>query len=170
MGQAISIESKFCVKVPDSLLVEYTVVRTSGEVDSGWRIPLEWYEDDKYTYTFPSASKHGKSDRKGLENWRIFMYKGERNSQAYMYAWRRVNSIYPSELYGNEEAIQEWQDKTAILLEELEATRLAEGGTTPEDELKELSLKGIDVLARLAQSDAERWDSYEKEDAMKAIN
>ena len=168
MGQAISIESKYCITVPEALCQkEYTVQRTSGELDDGWRIQVDCYENEDTIFPFPRASRHAKSSRKGLENWRVLMEKGSPSSQEYMYAWRRVNSIYPSELHGDEEAIKEWQDKTATVFEELEVTRVAEGGRTPESDEKELAILNKDAMLRIAQSDAERWDGYAKEEGIK---
>lgn len=88
------------------------------------------------------------------------MEKGLPTSQDYMYAWRRVNSIYPSELHGDEDAIKEWQDKTATMFEELEVTRVAEGGKTPESELKEIEARAGQGLASIAQLDEERVAGY----------
>ena len=161
MGQAISIESKYCITVPEALCQkEYTVQRTSGELDDGWRIQVDYYENEDTIFPFPRASRHAKSSRKGLENWRVLMEKGSPSSQEYMYAWRRVNSIYPSELHGDEDAIKEWQDKTATMFEELEVIRVAEGGKTPESELKEIEARIGQGLAAIAQLDEERMASY----------
>ena len=91
------------------------------------------------------------------------MEKGSPSSQEYMYAWRRVNSIYPSELHGDEEAIKEWQDKTATMFEELEVTRVAEGGRTPESDLEEISARAGQGIATIAQLDEERVAGYAKE-------
>ena len=162
MGQAMSIESKFCVQVPETLLVNYTVKRTSGDMESGWRIPLECYVD-RLDIEVPSASRHARSDYKGLENWRIFMDNGSKTPEEYRHGWRRVSTVYPTDLDGDEEAIEEWRKKTIALLEELELTRLAEGGKTPEQELSELSANANGALARMAEADAERVAGYAKE-------
>jgi len=162
MGQAMSIESKFCVQVPETLLVNYTVKRTSGEMESGWRIPLECYVD-RLDIEVPSASRHARSDHKGLENWRIFMDNGPKTPEEYRNGWRRVSTVYPTDLDGDEEAIEEWRKKTIALLEELEAARIAEGGKTPEDELRELSANANGAIARMAQADDERVAGYAKE-------
>jgi hypothetical protein len=162
MGQAMSIESKFCVQVPETLLVNYTVKRTSGQMESGWRIPLECYVE-RVDIAVPSASRHARSDHKGLENWRIFMDNGPKTPEEYMYGWRRVSTVYPTDLDGDEEAIEKWREATITLLEELEAARIAEGGKTPEDELRELSAKANGAIARMAEADAERVAGYAKE-------
>jgi len=162
MGQAMSIESKFCVQVPEILLVNYTVKRTSGEMETGWRIPLECYVD-RLDIEMPSASRHARSDRKGLENWRIFMDNGPKTPEEYAHGWRRVSTVYPTDLDGDEEAIEKWRESTIALLEELEAARIAEGGKTPEDELRELSANANGAIARMAQADAERVAGYAKE-------
>lgn len=162
MGQAMSIESKFCVQVPETLLVNYTVKRTSGQMESGWRIPLECYVE-RVDIAVPSASRHARSDHKGLENWRIFMDNGPKTPEEYMYGWRRVSTVYPTDLDGDEEAIEKWREATITLLEELEAARIAEGGKTPEQELNELSDKASGTLARIAEEDAKRVATYTEE-------
>jgi hypothetical protein len=135
MGQAISIESKYCVQVPESLLVKYTVDKSGyhNHHQSGWRIPLQC-NVESVNINVPSASKHGLSDYNGLENWRIFMDNGSKNPENYTYGWRRVRTIYPSNLFGNNEAIEKWQEATITLLEKLEAERLEGGGKTPQQE------------------------------------
>jgi hypothetical protein len=154
MGQAISIESEFCIQVPESLCVDYTVKRTSGEMDSGWRIPSECYVNRGFDLSFPSASKHANTETK---HWRIFMANGKTTPEEVRYAWRRVNSIYPTELEGDEDAILSWQKATELHFDELEATRIAEGGKTPESVM---SAERIDVMAALAKADAERVAGY----------
>lgn len=177
MGQQISIPSQYHVRVPESLYEkEYTVIRTSGEVDHGWRIPLRWTDDTgKFAMEYPSASKHAQTETKpgymcGEKNWRIFMWKEEAGGVAYdnrsfLYAWRRVETIYPTELADNEEAIEEWQKKTVALLDELEAARIAEGGKTPEDEMLEISLNSREAMLRMAQEDEERVARWEREES-----
>jgi hypothetical protein len=49
----------------------------------------------------------------------------------------------------------------------LEVTRVAEGGRTPESDEEELAILNKDAMLRIAQSDAERWDGYAKEDETK---
>ena len=159
----MSIESKFCVQVPEALLVNYTVKRTSGDMESGWRIPLECYVET-VDLAVPSASRHARSEHKGLENWRIFMENGSKTPEEYRHGWRRVSTVYPTDLDGDQEAIEEWRKKTIALLEELEAARIAEGGKTPEDELREFSAKANGAIAMMAEADAERVAGYAKED------
>jgi hypothetical protein len=106
----------------------------------------------------------------GEKNWRIFMWKEEAGGVAYdnrsfLYAWRRVETIYPTELADNEEAIEEWQKKTVALLDELETARIAEGGKTPEDEMQEISLNSREAMLRMAQDDEERVARWEKEES-----
>ena len=175
MGQQISIPSQYHLRVPESLSEkEYTVIRTSGEVDQGWRIPLRWTDDSgRFSMEFPSASKHAQTERKpgymcGEKKWRIFMWKEEAggvayDNRSYIYAWRRLDTIYPTELTDNEEAIEEWRKGVAVLLDELEAKRVAEGGMTPESEMKEVSLNSREAMLGMAQEDEERVAAYDKE-------
>jgi hypothetical protein len=136
MGQTISIPEEYCVEVPEGFLEkDYTVKRTSGQMESGWRIPRECYVD-RLDLDAPSASKHARSDSKGLENWRIFMDNGPKSPEEYAHGWRRISTVYPTELDGDEEAIEEWRKKTIELLEQLEVARVTAGGKTPEEEFR----------------------------------
>ena len=159
MGQAISIERKFCIQVPEDLLVKYTVKRTSGQMESGWRIPLECYVD-RMEVEMPSASVHAKTDSK---HWRIFMDNGSTMPETLLFGWRRVNSIYPTDLEGDQDAILEWQTRTQELFDELEKARIAEGGKTPESELKEISARTGQLFAMMAEQDVERMAGYAEE-------
>jgi hypothetical protein len=159
MGQAISIDSKYCIEVPEALCVEYTVKRTSGEMDGGWRIPSEFYMS-RVELTFPSASKHAQTETK---HWRIFMHNGKTTPEEIRYAWRRVNSVYPTELEGDEDAILTWQSNVERLFDTLEEARIAEGGKTPESELKEIDISIGDGFRRIQKEDDERVAGYEKE-------
>jgi len=156
MGQEISIPIQYQLRVPECLYEkEYTVIRTSGEVDKGWRIPPRWVDEDergKFLVEFPYASKHANTKPGEEKKWRIFMCK----EVAYIHGWRRLETIYPTELTDNEEAIEEWRKSTAALLDELEATRVAGGGMTPESEMKEISLRYYDGLVRMQKEDEER--------------
>lgn len=159
MGQAISIDSKYCIEVPEALCVEYTVKRTSGEMDGGWRIPSECYMS-RAELTFPSASKHAQTDTK---HWRIFMDNGKMTPEEVRYGWRRVNSVYPTELEGDEDAILTWQSNVERLFDTLEEARIAEGGKTPESELKEIDMSYGDALRKMQKEDDDRVAGYEKE-------
>ncbi|NBV77599.1 hypothetical protein EBR66_05555 [bacterium] len=156
MGQQISIPNEFHVRVPESLYEkEYTVLRTSGHLDQGWRIPLRWADEkSKILFDFPSCSKHAETKPGEEKKWRIFMWKESES----LNGWRRLETIYPTELTDNE-AIEEWRKNTAALLDALEATRVAEGGMTPE----KISLKAYDALVRMQKEDEERVSAYETE-------
>jgi hypothetical protein len=157
MGQAISIDTKYCIQVPESLCVEYTVKRTSGKMEECWHISPEFFIRRDFEVKFPSASKHAVKENK---QWRIFMDNGKTTPEEVMYGWRRVNSIYPTELEGDEEAILSWQKSTELLFEELEVARIAQGGKTPESEM---SAESKNFMAALAKADEERVAGYEKE-------
>lgn len=155
MGQTISIPEEYCVEVPEGFLEkDYTVKRTSGQMESGWRIPRECYVD-RLDLDAPSASRHARSDRKGLENWRIFMDNGPKSPEEYAHGWRRVSTVYPTDLDGDEEAIEEWRKKTIELLEQLEVARVAAGGKTPQEDLQEASINASRGLQEVARLDAE---------------
>lgn len=155
MGQIISIPEEYRVEVPEGFLEKnYTVKRTSGLMESGWRIPRECYVE-RLELDAPSASKHARSDSKGLENWRIFMDNSPKSPEEYAHGWRRVSTVYPTDLDGDQEAIEEWRKKTIELLEQLEAARVAAGGKTPQEHLQEASINASRELHQVAQQNDE---------------
>lgn len=91
------------------------------------------------------------------------MNNGKTTPEELRYGWRRVNSIYPSELEGDEDAILLWQINTERLFDELEAARIAEGGKTPESELKEIDMSLGDAFRKMQKEDDERVAAYEKD-------
>ena len=132
MGNAISIPERYCIRVPDNLVSkEYTVKRTSGVMEKGWRIGKSEY-DCKNELTRPSASKYGRTHTSDNDDvWRIFTNNGKNDPNTYLYAWRRLEHIEPTELNGDQEAIQQWRAEVIALFEKLEEARIAEGGEVP---------------------------------------
>jgi hypothetical protein len=99
----------------------YTVQRTSGILDKGWHISYTCGIEP--SVKGPSASKHGIKDP-GV--WRIHLNNSE-NGEGNPYAcgWRRIETIHPTRLSGNEDAIKEWRELLINSLEVLEVRRLA---------------------------------------------
>ena len=96
---------------------KYTVKRTSGDLDEGWVISIE--SGLALNVSGPSATKHFPKDT-GL--WRIFMDNGK-TAHEYMCGWRRIETIYPTRLSGDEEAIKTWRQSLLEILEALESKR-----------------------------------------------
>ena len=126
MGQAIGIPfiyHVFLTDYPEIANDSYTVERTSGEVDSGWRIPASSPVDN--SVTAPAASIHASITAEMKGGWRIFMDNDAKDINLLRGGWRRVETIWPTRLHGDVEAIDKWRNETLIILEELEKKRLA---------------------------------------------
>ena len=124
MGNAISVVKELQCSLsdlPDMINDSYTVERSAGGVDPNWVISVSSGLDR--SIQGPSASKHSMKDS-GI--WRIFMDNGEKNPELYRCGWRRINTIAPTRLSGDLEAIGEWRSKTIERLELLELKRVAE--------------------------------------------
>ena len=136
MGKTMSIPECYCIRVPDNLVSkEYTVKRTSGVMEKGWRIGESEY-DGENELTRPSASKYGRIFQSTSGNndvWRIFTNNGKKDPNTYLYAWRRLENIEPTELNGDQEAIQQWRAEVIALFDKLEEARIAEGGEVPKN-------------------------------------
>ena len=122
MGSQISIEKRFHVSLAqyeDIVNDTYTVKRTSEELDDGWKIS---HESGVVTNVKgPSATKHCTKDETRI--WRIFMDNGK-NSDDYVCGWRRLETIQPTRLNNDEEAIKMWRETLKEILEALEVKRL----------------------------------------------
>ena len=114
MGQGLTIPKEF--HVPLSIYKEiasdtYTVKRTSGMLDEGWKISEESASEP--ALEGPSAAKYKVKD---TEVWRIFMDNGK-TAHEYVCGWRRVETIQPTRLNGDEEAINLWRQELIKMLE-----------------------------------------------------
>ena len=124
MGQPISIPSVYHVLLTDYPEItndSYTVERTNGSIESGWRIPVTSGVD--MSVKAPAASIHAVLTEGMKGGWRIFLDNGLTNANEMLGGWRRLDSIWPTRLNGNAEAIQKWRDETTLILEELEKKR-----------------------------------------------
>ena len=115
----MSIESHLHVSLSayDDLVDDtYTVKRTSGLFDDGWKISHQ--SASQPSLNGPSATKHcGKDDNK----WRIFL-DNNKSGEAYACGWRRIETIHPTRLYGGD--IEAWRESTIKRLDELEILRI----------------------------------------------
>lgn len=118
MGNTISF--KDCVNVEQlrelTQYDDYTVLRTSGELDSGWiigptRVAANW------------INQHALK-REGI--WRVFLNNGQGDPNLALYAWRHLDKIFPSSMKGQEAEILVWRETVIAKLEDLEIKRVAE--------------------------------------------
>jgi hypothetical protein len=123
MGQPISIPIEDCVFLddyPELLNETYTVERTSGTIDPGWRIPSKSAVD--ISVQRPSASVHAEVAEFKKGGWRIFMDNGPKEVHEILGGWRRLDSIWPTRLTSKDE-IEKWRSDTLKILNLLEAKR-----------------------------------------------
>lgn len=121
MGNHISQSQ--CVSLEDSTLYiepSYTVKRTSGEMESGWVIS----KPKVMGTSFPPWINQHATKQNPEEQWRIFMNNNSDNPNTYICGWRRLETIYPSNLEGDTEAIRVWRYDFLKHLEILEELRL----------------------------------------------
>ena len=116
MGNTISV--KDCVNVDEvrelTQYSDYTVTRTSGELDSGWIIgptgvAANWIKQH-------ALKKEG--------TWRIFLNNGQGDPNLSLYAWRHLDKIFPSSLKAQDDEILHWRETVISKLEALETKRL----------------------------------------------
>ena len=94
----------------------YRIQRTSGEWEDNWKIGNGICYPDWITQT---ASKK-------LGSWCIFMHNNKcDNPNLYVSGWRRLETVFPSSLNGDEEAINTWRKKVSSQLDSLEEQRIA---------------------------------------------
>jgi hypothetical protein len=97
----------------------YSVLRSAGGMDSGWKVSHQ--SSREMWLRGPAATKH--YNYPGAKNgWRIFLDNG--NDMYYCCGWRHIESIYPTRLSGDEEAIKVWRQEFLELLEALETQRM----------------------------------------------
>ena len=98
----------------------YTVKRTSGIEDSGWSISKPCIGAGQPSWIDMHACKYVNSS-----GWRIFMHNNLEDPNEYAFGWRRVETINPSHLNGNPDAIHTWRESLIQHLDTLEMARLA---------------------------------------------
>ena len=129
MGQHMSIAKELQVSLSDYKIYTndtYTVTRTSGLLDAGWGIGTE--SSLEPTVDGPCATKQCAKDT-GV--WRIFMDNGKKSPDEYVCGWRRLETIWPTRLSGDEQAIKVWREAFVQILDTLEAKRLEAYEQTP---------------------------------------
>ena len=126
----MSIAKRFHVSLIDYEEIandKYTVKRTSGVFEEGWKISI--HSGCELNLEGPSATKHFPKDT-GL--WRIFMDNGK-TADEYMCGWRRIETIYPTRLNGDEDAIKAWRQSLQEILDALEVKRVETEDAEPKD-------------------------------------
>jgi hypothetical protein len=140
MGQGLTIPKELHVSLREYEEIAndtYIVKRSSGMLDPGWIISHQ--SGLEPNVEGPSASKRPTKDKakviRGYNEpaidetadetpvWRIFMINGK-NANDYVCGWRRLETIHPARLDGDEEAITAWRKKLVEILEALELKRL----------------------------------------------
>lgn len=97
----------------------YMVKRTSGAEDFGWRISKPCIGAGQPAW----LDRHAFKDTK-VGVWRIFMHNAADDPNEYAHGWRRVDTIYPTDLKENPDAILLWRTNLIQHLDALEAKRL----------------------------------------------
>jgi hypothetical protein len=99
----------------------YTVVRTSGDHQTGWRMTKEQHRCfNQATGWRPTA--HAMLTEEG---WRVNMHNGQHTDEEgnidpkHACGWRRLGTFWPTHLTGDEAAIKSWSDALRNRLEEL---------------------------------------------------
>jgi len=119
MGQGISAPKDECVSIQgieELMNGSFTVKRTSGDLETGWFVPKEHHHCASLCpgHCFAAAWKH--------EVWRIFMRNSD-DSKVHACGWRRLETVQPTALSGNQEAIDMWRSKMIVFLEVEQANR-----------------------------------------------
>jgi hypothetical protein len=104
-----------CVNIEGQEITKesYTIKRTSGDIETNWVIGGG--------YGVPGWLTRHALKREG--RWRIFMDNSQKDSDAIVQGWRRLSTIYPTRLEGDEGGIDEWRKMVEKLLDELEEAR-----------------------------------------------
>ena len=117
MGNTLTKEKCISLEGMSELINDsYTVIRTSGEIESGWSIapPIMGNMPEWIVY-------HALKDN-GV--WRIFMHNNNKDPNLYVCGWRQLNSIYPTQFADDLEIINAWRSNTESILNNLEMKRL----------------------------------------------
>ena len=124
MGQNIS--GLYCVNLADlpekyyeELMAEnFTVVRTNGEVQAGWKIPRDVHSCHTSNYTWcTSHATNSYPGSKGLKQWKFHMVYGDGDD--HVCGWRACEegrrSFWPTRLTKQEEKEAWWANLDAMV-------------------------------------------------------
>jgi len=121
MGQVVSVPKTKAIDISDIsvfLSDTFTVVRSDRSHDRGWSACDFFLEDGNRT-DFDSIVGAKCEVRPGeTPVWRILMHN-QKDGIANRFGWRRLSTIWPTRLDGDEEAIQKWWTETEAKLDDL---------------------------------------------------
>jgi hypothetical protein len=95
----------------------FHVTRTSGEVETGWVCskPANSFNTGLANWVNQHALKSNK--------WKIFLHNQGTTINTYVSGWRNIETIWPSRLDGDRNAILEWRTKLGKALDDIEKSR-----------------------------------------------
>ena len=102
----------------------YTVKRTSGDLEDGWRIS----NGPHHCASSSGSGWVGGHARKPAEGWRVFMslpveLESERE---HFCGWRRHGTFFPTRIKDQDAEIKSWQDSLLLDLDALQAAKNAD--------------------------------------------
>ena len=120
MGQVISVPYNHGIDIsslPDFANETFTVTRSSGQLDSGWG-PCKYFIENNGSHTEFKTIVAGKYEVRQDEEpvWRVLMNNKKEDADILM-GWRKLSTIWPSRLDGNDELIKKWQTEMEAKLE-----------------------------------------------------
>jgi hypothetical protein len=128
MGQIISIPHNHGIDIsslPDFANETFTVTRSSGLLDPGWG-PCKYYIENNGSHTefktIVAAKYKVRQDEEPV--WRVLMNNKKEDAEV-LFGWRKLSTIWPSCLDGNDELIKKWQTEMEAKLEPLYAAHYA---------------------------------------------
>jgi hypothetical protein len=108
----MGITKSKCVSLEDEVAYHtetYTVIRSSGEEQTGWMISPQPHRCRHYGQIKWNPTCYATLERDG---WRIHMHNGHEdpeNPKAHACGWRPLHEIWPTRLTGDKEAIEVWR-------------------------------------------------------------
>jgi hypothetical protein len=117
MGNTLTKEKCISLEGMSELINDsYTVIRTSGEIESGWSIAPPIMGNMPKWIVYHAIKDNG--------IWRIFMHNDKKDPNLYVCGWRHLDSIYPTQFANDQEIINAWRSNIELILDDLEHKRL----------------------------------------------
>jgi hypothetical protein len=124
MGNNLSVSTPDCfvwaqlapVKLEELLAERFTVIRTNGEHQTGWRIPSVTHmcHEGKWSKHHAQAWDH-LTDGQGEKSWRFHMVLDDAAGLAHCCGWRRPRTFWPTRLTTEEEKEAWWTGFDALV-------------------------------------------------------
>lgn len=146
-------------KFEELLAERFTVIRTSGEKQDGWRIPStsHFCHEGKWVKYHAHAWDH-LTDGKGEKSWRFHMVLEDSPGAMHCCGWRRVRTFWPTRLTTEEEK-KAWWDEFDALVATLKRTR----------EMSDAEWMPLYEAQKEREAEVERkWGEDEKEQAFQS--